>query len=84
VGTVRRGDHVTVLEGFADADRDGFLADRDMQEPGQLTCSKTLLDLLLEAADQEHLAEELPKPLRREGLPLLDRGQLVQHCWKGH
>ena len=39
--------------------RDGLLADRDVQEAGQLAGPEALLDLLLEAPDQEHLAEEI-------------------------
>ena len=42
-----------------------LLADRDVQEPGQLARAEPLLDLLLEAADQEHLAEEAAKHLFR-------------------
>jgi hypothetical protein len=61
-----RGDHVIVLERSADADGDGLLADRDVQEAGQLAGAEALLDLLLEAADEEHLAEELEPKLARE------------------
>ena len=36
------------------------------RKPGQLAGAETLLDLLLEAPDQEHLAEQLAQPLLRE------------------
>ena len=52
----------------------GLLADRDVQEPGQLARAEALLDLLLEAPDQEHLAEELAQELLRDGAFLLDLG----------
>ena len=35
-----------------------LLADRDVQEPGKLTRPEAILHLLLEPANQEHLAEE--------------------------
>ena len=47
----------------ADAGRDGLLADRDVEEPGQLAGAEALLDLLLEPADEEHLAEEAAEHL---------------------
>ena len=47
----------------ADADRDRLLADRDVQEAGQLAGAEPLLDLLLEAPDQQHLAQEVAQPL---------------------
>ena len=72
VRAVRRGDDVAVLERAADADGDGLLADRDVEEARQLAGAEALLDLLLEAADQEHLAEEVPQRLLRQGAPLLD------------
>ncbi len=53
VRAVRRRDDVTFLERAADADG-AALADRDMEEAGQLAGPETLFDLLLEAADQEH------------------------------
>ena len=43
--------------------RDRLLPDRDVQEAGQLAGAEALLDLLLEAADHEHLAEELAQAL---------------------
>ena len=46
------------LERGADPGRDRLLADRDVQEAGKLARAEALLDLLLEAPDQEHLAEE--------------------------
>ena len=68
VRAVRRGDDVLVLQRGADADGDGLLADRDVQEPGQLAGAEALLDLLLEAPDQEHLAEELAQDLVGDAL----------------
>ena len=59
VRAVRRREHVAVLHRAADADRDRLLADRDVQEAGQLAGAEPLLHLLLETADQQHLAEEL-------------------------
>ena len=47
-----------VVERAADADRDGLLPDRDVEEPRELAGAEALLDLLLEAPDEEHLAEE--------------------------
>ena len=76
VRAVGRGDHVAVLERAADADRDRFLTDRDVQEAGQLAGAEALLDLLLEAPDQEHLAEEVAQRLLGQGASLLDLG----HC----
>ena len=58
VRAVGRGEDVAVVERLADADRDGLLADRDVQEARQLPGAELLLDLLLEAPDQEHLAQE--------------------------
>jgi hypothetical protein len=69
---VGRGDHVTVGEGAADADRDGLLSDCDVQEPGQLAGAEALLDLFLEAPDQEHLPEKLAQGLFRDPAALLD------------
>ena len=46
------------VERRADAGRGCLLPDRDVQEPGQLACPEAILDLLLEPADEEHLAEE--------------------------
>ena len=71
VRTVGRGDHVAVLERAADADRDRLLADRHVEEAGQVARPEALLDLLLEAANEQHLAEEDEEPLAREGVPLL-------------
>ena len=70
---VRGRDHVVLLERAADADRDGLLADRDVEEAGQLAGAEALLDLLLEAPDQQHLAEELAQLLLGERPSLLPR-----------
>jgi len=66
VGAMRRGEDVTVVQRLADADRDRLLADRDVQEARQLAGAEALLDLLLEAPDQEHLAQELAQALLGE------------------
>src|SRR6185312_6139415 len=64
--------HVAVRERPTNPDRDGLLADRDVQEPRQLAGAEALLDLLLEAPDQEHLPEELAQGLLRDPAALLD------------
>src|SRR3954452_20758274 len=70
---VRRREHVAVLHRGADADGGRLLADRDVEEAGQLSGAEGLLDLLLEAPDQQHLAQEAAKPVLRERrAPLLD------------
>jgi hypothetical protein len=58
-----------------DADRDGLLADRDVQEARQLAGAEPLLDLLLEAADEEHVAQEVAQRLLADCGFLLDFGQ---------
>ncbi len=63
VRAMRRGDHVAVLERAADADGAGLLPDRDVQEPGKLSRAETLLDLLLETPDEQHLSEELAEEI---------------------
>ena len=68
---MRRREDVAVLHRLADADRGRLLADRDVQEAGQLAGAEPLLHLLLEAADQQHLAEELAQPVLRERRALL-------------
>ena len=72
VRAMRRGDDVAVLERAADADRARLLADRDVQEAGQLARAETLLDLLLEAADQEHLAQDVLEVGLRQACALFD------------
>ena len=80
VRAVRRGDHVVRLERRADAGGDRLLADAHVQEAGQLARPEALLHLLLEAADEQHLAEQLAEPLLRERVLrawlLLD----LRHC----
>ena len=75
VGAMGRGEGVAVLHRLADADRDRLLADRDVQEARQLAGAEPLLDLLLEAPDEEHLAQEVPQRLLVQGAFLLDLGQ---------
>ena len=67
---MRRGEDVAVLHRLADPDCDRLLADRDVEEPGQLARAEALLDLLLEVPDQEHLPEKLAQPLLGERSPL--------------
>ena len=72
VRAMGRGEDVAVVHRLADADRDRLLADRDVQEPGQLAGPEPLLDLLLEPPDQQHLAQEVAQPLLRQASLLLD------------
>jgi hypothetical protein len=72
VGTVGRREDIALLHRLADADGDGLLADRDVQEARQLARAEPLLDMLLEPADQEHLAEEPAQRLLVQGAFLLD------------
>ena len=44
-------------------------ADRDVQEPGQLAGAEAVLDLLLEPADEQHLAEEPAQHFPGDRLP---------------
>ena len=76
VRAVGRGEDVALLERVADADGDRLLADRDVQEPGQLAGAEPLLHLLLEAPDEQHLAEELAQQLLRDAALLLHLGQV--------
>src|SRR5262249_51070781 len=70
VGSMRGCDHVAVLERPADADGAGFLPDRDMEKARQLARTEALLDLLLEATDQEHLPQDVPQFGLREARSL--------------
>ena len=72
VGAVRRAEDVAVLHRGADADLGGLLADRDVQEAGQLAGAEALLDLLLEPPDQQHLAQEVAELVLGKGALLLD------------
>src|SRR5207248_11779680 len=74
---MRRGHDVPLLERAAHADRHRLLADRDVQEARQLARAEPLLDLLLEAADEQHLAEAIAEILLRERLPLLQLGHAL-------
>src|SRR5204863_7235279 len=56
----------------ANADVDGLLADRDVQEARQLTRPEAFLDLLLEAPDQEHFPEEFAQRLFGDPAALFD------------
>ena len=57
---VRRGDDVALLERSADADGARLLADRDVQEARELAGAEALLDLLLEAPNEQHFAQRRP------------------------
>src|SRR5204862_4999616 len=72
VRAVRRGDDVTVLERAADAHCTRLLADRNVEETGQLARAEALLHLLLEAADEQHFSEELAQQILRDRPLLLD------------
>jgi len=77
VRAMRRREDVTVCHRPADADGDGLLADRDVQESGQLARTEAFLDALLEPADEEHVVQELPQCLLADGAFVLDLGQSV-------
>ena len=66
VGAVRRREHVALRHRARHAHGHGFLADRHVQEARQLARAELLLDLLLEPADEQHLAVELSQALLRE------------------
>ena len=66
VRAVRRRDHVAVLERAADADGARLLADRHVQEARQLAGAEALLHLLLEPADEQHLAQDVGEIALRE------------------
>ena len=53
-------------ERAADADGARLLADRHVEESRQLAGAEPLLDLLLEAADEEHLAQDVAQVALRE------------------
>ena len=74
VRTMRGREDVAVLHRAADADADRLLTDRDVEEAGQLAGAEPLLDLLLEAPDEEHVVQELGQLLLRELLALRDSG----------
>ena len=59
---------------------DGLLADRDVQEARELAGAEALLDLLLEAPDQQHLAQELAQRLLVQGAFLLDLRHGARQC----
>ncbi len=63
VRAMRGREDVAVLHRRAHADLGRFLADGDMEEARQLARAKSLLDLLLEASDEQHLAQEVTQPL---------------------
>jgi hypothetical protein len=73
VRAVRRGDDVAVLERAAHADGARLLPDRDVEEARQLAGAEALLDLLLEAADEEHLAQDVAELGLRESRLVLCR-----------
>ncbi len=72
---VRRGEDVAFLHRLADADGRRFLPDRDVEEARQVAGAEPLFDLLFEAADEEHLPQEVPQNLLVQDAFLLDLGQ---------
>src|SRR5512144_1241842 len=52
---VGAGDVIFPLQRLTDSDRDGFLADVKMREPGHLRASIQLIDLFFKGTDLEHL-----------------------------
>jgi hypothetical protein len=66
VRAVGRGENVAVVHRLADADRDRLLGRSPRAGTRQLAGAEALLDLLLEAPDQEHLAQELAQPFLGE------------------
>ncbi len=72
VRAMRRGEDVALLHRFAHTDRDGLLADRDVQEAGEVAGAEPLLDPLLETADQQHAAQEFAQRLLGDRRFLLD------------
>ena len=72
MGAVGRRDHIAVLERAAHADGARLLADRDMEEAGKLARAEALLHLLLETADEQHLAQDVGKVSLRERRLCLD------------
>lgn len=67
-------DHVAVLQRAADSDGARLLPDRDVQEAGQLASAEPLLHLFLEAADEEHVAQDVLEIGLRQARPLLHPG----------
>src|SRR5205823_2222551 len=65
--TVRRDHVVVVPQGRERPDRDGLLPDVEMAEPADLAERVRLGGLLLEATDQEHLAQHASPQLRLGG-----------------
>ena len=66
VCAMRRGEDVPFRHRARHADGDRLLADGHVQEAGQLAGAELLLDLFLEAPDEQHLAVEVPQALLRE------------------
>ena len=86
VRAMGRAEDVAVLHRGADTDLGRLLADRDMQEAGQLAGAEALLDLLLETPDQQHLAQEVAEPILGQGAPLFDlrHGSECTFCARWH
>src|SRR5262249_48354822 len=72
VCAVGGGEDVAVLHRLADADGGCLLPDRNVEEPRQLARAEALLDLLLDRADRELLAQDLAPGLRVQHPTLLD------------
>ena len=63
VAAVGAGDVIVLAQRFANADRDGFLADIEMRETRHLGAEIKLVDLFFEEPDLQHLAVELEPAL---------------------
>ena len=74
VGAVGRREDIAFGHRLADADIDGLLADRDVQEARQVAGAEALLHPFLEPADEQHLAQELAERLVVQRSSLLDLG----------
>ena len=68
-------DLIAFLQGHLHPDDDGFLADIEMAEAADRTHAVELAGLLLETADQQHVAQRgellLPGEFRRRAVTLL-------------
>ena len=74
VRAMGRSEDVALLHRLAHPDRRRLLPDRHVQESRQLAGTEALLHPLLEAADEQHLPQELAQRLFAERALLLDLG----------
>ena len=66
MGAMRGRHEIALFERAADADCDCLLADAGVQEAGEVTGAEALHNLLLEAPNQQHLAQEPEELLARQ------------------